>query len=121
MIEIAKNQEGTTKATEQINLQMRIAAYEEEEACKRIKDHVKEMKSVFERAAQEMQRYFQQIEDIESGTYQAAKIEEVYSWALNEVENRVRNLNTSNAISNSTRYVSAKDRMKMIRKIQSAQ
>jgi len=111
------------KTPEQVmEFRLMMATYQESSARQSIKDHLKDMKSVFERGALEMQRYLDQIEGVEPGTngVQGPTIEELYSWALNEVENRVRNLNTSNAVGNSTRYVSAKEQLKLIQEIQAA-
>ena len=84
------------------------AKAEKEYAFKGMMEHMESMRLTLERAAAEIARYEKQMEEAEACQLGLTKgsTADVYGWALDELANRVRNLNANDAVRNASIYAS---------------
>lgn len=92
----------TSQASEQVKairtwIQLDCAKAEKEYAFEAMMEHKVSMRLTLERAAEGIANYSERMKTCENGEETRSTTGDIYEFAMNEMQNRVRNMNTEDA------------------------
>ena len=105
----------TTDMMNKINFIQQSAEFEEDYAFKQMVDYLNDAKALLERRMHDLDRYIERMAEARTDDKQDAA--EVFSWGVNEMENVLRNLNASSAVSRAARYSATVATLKAVKRI----
>lgn len=95
---------------------LQIAKHEEEYRFNNMLEHLDEAKATLEKALLDIERNINRIKDARGVEATNTNPEEVFSWAINDIQNMLSNLRFDGAVTTASRYAIARTRLEAIKK-----
>lgn len=98
------------------NYKLQIAKHEEENRFNDMLEHLSEAKATLERALRDIDRNINRLNDACGVEATNTNPEEVFSWAINDIQNMLSNLRFDRAVTTASRYAIARARLEATKK-----